>query len=41
MSAPVVFEQSAHFAMVEEPDRYREILESFLSRVEAGPDRLA
>jgi pimeloyl-ACP methyl ester carboxylesterase len=31
----VVFERSAHFAMAEEPDRYREVLESFLSRVEA------
>jgi proline-specific peptidase len=31
----VVFEQSAHFAMAEEPDRYREVLESFLARVEA------
>jgi L-proline amide hydrolase len=32
----VVFEESAHFAMAEEPDRYREVLESFLERVEAG-----
>ena len=32
----IVFENSAHFAMVEEPDRYREVLESFLSRVEAA-----
>lgn len=32
----VVFEQSAHFAMAEEPDRYRELLESFLDRVEAA-----
>lgn len=31
----VVFEESSHVAMVEEPDRYREILESFCSRVEA------
>lgn len=31
----IVFEESAHFAMVEEPDRYRKILESFLGRVEA------
>ena len=31
----VVFEASAHFAMAEEPHRYREVLESFLSRVEA------
>lgn len=30
----VVFEESAHFATAEEPDRYREVLESFLSRVE-------
>lgn len=32
----VAFEQSAHFAMAEEPDRYREVLESFLGRVEAA-----
>jgi proline-specific peptidase len=32
----VVFEESAHIAMVEEPDRYREVLESFLGRVEAA-----
>ena len=31
----VVFEQSAHMAMVEEPERYREVVESFLTRVEA------
>lgn len=31
----VLFEESAHVAMVEEPDRYRDILESFLRRVEA------
>lgn len=31
----IVFEESAHLAMVEEPDRYREILESFFGRVEA------
>ena len=31
----VVFEKSAHFAMAEEPDRYREVLDSFLGRVEA------
>lgn len=31
----VVFEQSAHLAMAEEPDRYRVVLESFLTRVEA------
>jgi proline-specific peptidase len=33
---PVVFEESADFAMAEEPDRYREVLDSFLSRVEAA-----
>jgi proline-specific peptidase len=32
----VVFEDSAHFAMAEEPDRYREVLESFLGRVDAA-----
>ncbi len=32
----VVFDQSAHFAMAEEPDRYREVLESFLDRVAAA-----
>ncbi len=32
----VVFEKSAHFAMAEEPDRYREVLDSFLGQVEAG-----
>jgi proline-specific peptidase len=32
----VVFEDSAHFTTVEEPERYRETLESFLTRVEAG-----
>jgi proline-specific peptidase len=32
----VVFEESAHIAMAEEPDRYREVLESFLGRVEAA-----
>jgi proline-specific peptidase len=31
----VVFEQSSHLAMAEEPDRFREVLESFLGRVEA------
>ena len=30
----VVFEQSSHLAMAEEPDRYRQIVESFCSRVE-------
>jgi proline-specific peptidase len=32
----VVFENSAHLAMVEEPDRYREVLAGFLARVEAA-----
>jgi pimeloyl-ACP methyl ester carboxylesterase len=32
----VVFDKSAHFANAEEPDRYREVLDSFLRRVEAG-----
>jgi proline-specific peptidase len=32
----VVFEESAHFAMAEEPDRYREVVGSFLDRVEAA-----
>jgi proline-specific peptidase len=32
----VVFEQSSHFAMVEEPDRFREIVESFCSRVDGA-----
>jgi proline-specific peptidase len=32
----VVFEDSSHLAMAEEPDRYREVLESFLGRVEAA-----
>jgi proline-specific peptidase len=32
----VVFEESAHLAMAEEPARYRELVESFLGRVE-GP----
>jgi L-proline amide hydrolase len=31
----VVFERSAHMAMVEEPDRYRDVVESFCGRVEA------
>jgi proline-specific peptidase len=31
----VLFEDSAHLAMVEEPDRYRRVLWSWLSRVEA------
>jgi proline-specific peptidase len=32
----VVFQDSAHMPMAEEPDRYREVLESFLGRVEAA-----
>jgi L-proline amide hydrolase len=32
---PVVFEDSAHLAMAEEPERYRRVIESFLSRVES------
>jgi pimeloyl-ACP methyl ester carboxylesterase len=32
----VVFEQSAHLAMVEEPDHYRRIVEAFLVRAEQG-----
>jgi proline-specific peptidase len=32
----VVFEESAHFSMAEEPDRYRQVLESFLDRVETA-----
>jgi L-proline amide hydrolase len=32
----VLFENSAHLAMVEEPDRYRGVLESFHRRVEAA-----
>ncbi len=31
----VVFEESSHLAMAEEPDRYREMVESFCRRVEA------
>ena len=30
-----VFEEASHIAMAEEPDRYREVLESFLGRVDA------
>lgn len=33
----VVFEESAHMAMAEEPDRYRQVLQSWLGRVEAAP----
>ena len=32
----VLFEDSAHVAMVEEPDRYRQVLQSWLGRVEAA-----
>ena len=32
----VVFEESSHLAMAEEPDRFREIVESFCSGVEAA-----
>jgi proline-specific peptidase len=32
----VVFEESAHLTIAEEPDRYREVVESFLSRVESS-----
>jgi L-proline amide hydrolase len=32
----VIFENSAHMAMVEEPDRYRQVLQSWLSRAEAA-----
>jgi proline-specific peptidase len=32
----VVFEESSHLAMAEEPDRYRRVVEAFLSRVEAN-----
>ena len=34
----VLFENSAHLAMVEEPDHYRETLQSFLTRVEGSAD---
>jgi L-proline amide hydrolase len=30
-----IFEKSAHVAMAEEPERYREVISEFLSRVEA------
>jgi pimeloyl-ACP methyl ester carboxylesterase len=33
----VVFDNSAHFAPVEEPDRYRDVLTAFLGQVEAAP----
>jgi L-proline amide hydrolase len=34
----VVFENSAHLAMVEEPERYCDAIESFLSRAEEAGD---
>jgi pimeloyl-ACP methyl ester carboxylesterase len=33
----VVFDNSAHFAPVEEPNRYRNVLAAFLGRVQAAP----
>jgi pimeloyl-ACP methyl ester carboxylesterase len=35
----VVFPNSSHLAMAEEPDRYRHVLGSFLDQVEAGKHR--
>ncbi|MER7956359.1 proline iminopeptidase-family hydrolase [Streptomyces sp. NPDC096030] len=35
-AAWALFEESAHMASVEEPEHYRQVVESFLSRVEAG-----
>jgi len=35
----VVFQESSHLAMAEEPDRYREVLGSFLDGVEVGKHR--
>ena len=32
----VLFEESAHLAMAEEPERYLRVVESFLSRVEGS-----
>ncbi|MBC2907326.1 alpha/beta fold hydrolase [Streptomyces cupreus] len=32
----VIFEQSAHLASAEEPERFHQVLEAFLSRVEAA-----
>jgi L-proline amide hydrolase len=32
----VIFEQSSHMPHAEEPDRYMQVLDGFLSRVEAG-----
>ena len=32
----VVFEQSAHMPSIEEPERFRQVVESFLSKVEAA-----
>ena len=34
----VMFQNSSHVAMVEEPERYREVLGTFLSRV-GGTDK--
>jgi L-proline amide hydrolase len=33
----LVFDNSAHFAPVEEPNPYRNVLAAFLGRVEAAP----
>jgi pimeloyl-ACP methyl ester carboxylesterase len=33
----VLFDNSAHLAMVEEPERFRDVIESFLTQVEAPP----
>jgi L-proline amide hydrolase len=33
----VVFEHSAHMAMIEEPDRYRDVVSRFLDTVESMP----
>lgn len=35
----VLFEESAHMAHAEEPERYRQVLSDFLSRVEAGEEK--
>ena len=32
-----VFEHSAHLPHLEEPERFREVVEAFLDRVERGP----
>ncbi len=36
-SSLVVFENSAHLAMVEETDRYIQVVRDFLQKVESGP----